>query len=168
MNSEPLYDLLAEEGATSPRRFALVLRGILQHDLRVQLPDNASLETPLRGRALTWGTLITGDLHYLERGGVHLNHFRRRYNSIEADPADVKKLLAKGAKAARGPRMGTSGYGEHDRRAFPEIERLIRSGKAGSPFGAALLLAKRNRLAGRGTVESIAKRTSDRYRREHH
>lgn len=66
----------------------------------------------------------------------------------------------------RGPAPGTvSRYGEKDGALFSEIDRLMRDSHL-SVHGAALELARAGKIAGAGTMDSRAKRLSERYRGE--
>ena len=80
--------------------------------------------------------------------------------------ADFERWLCK-ANKRRGPQSGTTGYQQSDRKMFSHISRLRREGKARSPYSAALILAREDKLAGTGAAESKAKRVSARYRKEH-
>jgi hypothetical protein len=64
-------------------------------------------------------------------------------------------------KARRGPEPGTTGYASQDQKLFPKIKSIIESGKARSPYGAAIILAED--IAGSGDPASKAKRVSIRY-----
>lgn len=59
----------------------------------------------------------------------------------------------------------TSGFMAVDRKTFPEIRRMMNAG-ARSAYGAALILAENNNLAGGGTPKSQAKRVSKLFRTE--
>lgn len=75
----------------------------------------------------------------------------------------VEECLESKAPRRRGPKPG-GGFIAKDRQRFPEIEAIIRAGKAETPNGAAVLLGES--LEGRGSEESRVKRLSSRYRRE--
>jgi len=79
--------------------------------------------------------------------------------------ADFETWFSKTFKR-RGPERGTTGYRDLDRKAFPEIRRLLKEGKARSPHAAALQLANQDRLAGTATCENIARRVAVLYRKE--
>ena len=81
--------------------------------------------------------------------------------------ADFERWLRKANRVRRGPQSGATGYQRSDRKMFPRIGRLIREAKAGSPYGAALILAREGRLGGAGAPESRAKRLAARYRKEY-
>jgi hypothetical protein len=83
---------------------------------------------------------------------------RKRRASIAA-----KQASPNGPK--RGPARGTTGFQASDRTLFPEMETMI-AGKARSPHGAALMLARDNKVAGAGHEDSKAKRLAARYRKE--
>ena len=84
---------------------------------------------------------------------------RKRRASIAA-----KQASPKGPE--RGPARGTTGFQASDRTLFPEMKTLIEAGKARSSHGAALTLARDNKVTGAGHVESKAKRLATRYRKE--
>jgi len=78
------------------------------------------------------------------------------------------KWLDKAIEVPRGPRRGTSGYYAADRKLFPTIKRMLKSGEARSTFGAALKMAREGKVAGENsTPESRAKRLADHYRERH-
>jgi hypothetical protein len=79
--------------------------------------------------------------------------------------ADFERWFHKTHKR-RGPKHDTTGYRASDRKSFPEISRLLEEGKSRSPHEAALKLAHENKLAGRGTPESKARRVAVLFRRE--
>jgi hypothetical protein len=66
----------------------------------------------------------------------------------------------------RGPRPGSTGLSDADRKQFTAISRLIKNGEARSSYGAALKLAHEGKLPGDGTNRSKAVRVSQRYRKE--
>jgi len=66
----------------------------------------------------------------------------------------------------RGPKHGTTGFRDSDRKAFPKISRLISEGEARSPHEAALKLAHQGQLVGSGTPENRARRVAVLYRKE--
>jgi hypothetical protein len=66
---------------------------------------------------------------------------------------------------SRGPTQGTTGYRALDRKLFPRITKLLKSGKVRSVHDAAMHLA--DKIAGSGTPENKAKRLSALYRKEH-
>jgi len=79
--------------------------------------------------------------------------------------ADFERWLRK-ASNQRGPQLGTTGFQAKDRKVLPSMLRLIADGKARSAFGAALVLARREELAGGGTPVSKAKRVAKLYLKE--
>ena len=80
--------------------------------------------------------------------------------------ADFVRLLRNTGKR-RGPRCGTTGFRDADRKLFPEITRMTKGGgKARSAYGAALHLADEGKIAGTGSRETKAKRVSARYLKE--
>jgi hypothetical protein len=84
--------------------------------------------------------------------------------TIEVRKNDFRRWL-QNQNLRRGPRSGTTGYQVADRKAFPEISRLMTEGEARSPYGAALILACKGKLVGGGTPETRARRVSALYRR---
>ena len=89
----------------------------------------------------------------------------RILKQIIVDTTDFERWFRKTHKR-RGPKHGTTGYRDLDRKAFPEIGRLLKEGKARSPHAAALQLANQGRLAGIATHENIARRVAVLYRKE--
>ena len=67
-------------------------------------------------------------------------------------------------KRQRGPVRGTTGFRAQDRKIFPAIAELIKSGKARSAHSAALTLA--DEIPGRGSPQNKAKRVSALYRKQ--
>jgi hypothetical protein len=84
---------------------------------------------------------------------------------IRVRRADFERWFRKTSEPRRGPKSGTTGYVEADRKAFRRISRLMKEGKARSPHGAALMIA--DELSGGGNPQNKAKRVSARYRKEH-
>jgi hypothetical protein len=68
-------------------------------------------------------------------------------------------------RAAKGPVRGEiDRFGDADRVLFPEIERLMKSQRLTSTE--AVRQIPKDKLAGRGTLDSRIRRVSDRFRRE--
>ncbi len=61
---------------------------------------------------------------------------------------------------------GTTGYKASDRKLFPAMTKLIKSGNARSYHDAASMLVNQNKVAGRAAPENKAKRLSTLYRQE--
>jgi hypothetical protein len=85
-------------------------------------------------------------------------------NSIPVPPPNFEKWLLNAPRGPRGPQPGTTGYQAVDRKLFPKIDRLIRTGRARSPYGAALLIA--DQIVGSSDEKSKAKRVSKLYRKD--
>jgi hypothetical protein len=86
-------------------------------------------------------------------------------NQIIVRPSDFEKWLRNGKKRSqRGPERGTTGFRTLDRKLFSKISKLLKTGKARSAYGAALLLHEE--IAGRASPENKARRVSARYRKE--
>ena len=85
--------------------------------------------------------------------------------TIVVRKADFDRWLKK-VNDSRGPRPGTTGYSEADRKMFRAIANLLHQGKARSAHGAAMILARSGRLAGAGTETSRAKRVANLFRTE--
>ena len=136
---------------------------IVALELPVRFPGGASLDDDL-GRGLTWRSLIIGAISAIRRNP---SFFAAWFNSITVRPAQFNKWLNKTHKRPRGPERDTTGYKEADRRVFPQISRLIKAGKARSPYGAALVLAGSKKLAGHGGPVSQAKRVTKLFNKEH-
>jgi hypothetical protein len=165
---------LVEEGAARrgepPRTvWRLALDAIAQNILPVCLLEDATLDTPFvyaYAQTLTLRGVVIDALYAVER----------RYFNPGQSPWATKlmlnrthfvKWLDKAIKVPRGPRRGTSGYYAADRKLFPTIKRMLKSGEARSPFGAALKLAIDGKVAGNSSPESRAKRLSGHYRERH-
>jgi hypothetical protein len=93
-----------------------------------------------------------------------------RVRATEQWPLEKRSARASDAqqrleRPARGPIQGTTGFQDLDRKLFPRMMKLIESGEARSPYGAALILSQE--IAGSGTIENKAKRVSAMYRKEH-
>jgi hypothetical protein len=97
------------------------------------------------------------------------NLFRHILRRIILRVSEFKNWLRNASGGRRGPLPHTTGYQASDRKAFSSITRLIKSGKARSAYGAALLLVEEGKIeiAGGGDANTKAKRLSARYRKEH-
>jgi hypothetical protein len=95
------------------------------------------------------------------------NDFRHILKQIIVRASDFPKWLSNAPSGPRGPQHGTTGYHTLDRKHFSRIDKLIRTGKARSAHDAALQLAAKDKIPGRGTLESKARRVSALYRKEH-
>jgi hypothetical protein len=93
------------------------------------------------------------------------NSVARILKAILVRRLDFERWL-KNAHDRRGPRPGTTGYQEADRKLFDCISRLLREGTAKSTYNAALLLAEQGKIQGGGTPDNKAKRVSGRYLKE--
>ena len=89
-------------------------------------------------------------------------HILRR---IMVPDSEFQRWLRAAAAERRGPRRGTTGYQWSDREQFPHIEKLMQSGAARSPYGAALQLYDQGKIKGNSRI-SAAKRVSALYRKE--
>jgi hypothetical protein len=155
-----IYDLV-ERAAVRRAMYRLdlwkdVLKALAEGELPVLNPEDGRVAwgaSQWRASADRGNDPTSGTTHALQR--------------IMVRTADFERWLRK-ANKIRGPRPGTTGlYAEADRRTFPAISRLINERKAGSAYGAALILAHDGKLAGDNTTpESKAKRVSERYRKE--
>jgi hypothetical protein len=74
---------------------------------------------------------------------------------------DFDRWLRRANRLPRGPKPGTTGFHDAARRLFPKIRKLIRTGQARSPYGAALLLVDEGLVAGNAARETKAKRISE-------
>lgn len=94
----------------------------------------------------------------------------RQLKLISVSAVQFKAWADNESLPRRGPPPGENNYRRADAKLFPEITRLIRSGRARSPYGAAMLVMERKgvaAVAGYGSRENKAKRISALYRRTH-
>jgi hypothetical protein len=98
------------------------------------------------------------------RRGSDPNDFRHILKRIIVSISHFAKWLKNAQGGTKGPQPGTTGYQVVDRKLFPKIARLIRTGRARSPYGAALLIA--DQIVGSNDEKSKAKRVSKLYRKE--
>jgi hypothetical protein len=100
----------------------------------------------------------------VDRGGDPngVAHILRQIMVLDSD---FQKWLRTAAALWRGPRRGTTGYLSFDRKLFPRIKKLVKSGAAISAYGAALLLFDEGKIKGNSRISS-AKRVSALFRRE--
>jgi hypothetical protein len=96
--------------------------------------------------------------------GSDPSSFKQILKHIIVRTADFEKWQRKARDGRRGPQPATTGYQAADRKVFPLISKLIASGQAQSPYGAALLLT--GTIAGKATPENKARRISALYRKE--
>jgi hypothetical protein len=157
---EPLMEQIDDQGRLATRH--------VQHRLN---PDQIDWLRENRGdvKALSvlldhcWARRSVLNRCFERTGHPWPPHFDPETKQSPAPAAGMATLANAASEPARHPRRGTSGYDAADRRVFSEIGSLISTGKARSPYGAALLLA--DDLAGAGTAETKAKRVSSRYRK---
>src|SRR5215470_6781411 len=71
---------------------------------------------------------------------------------------DFERWLRRANRLPRGPRRGTTGFQDADRRLLPKMRKLIETGQARSPYSAGLLLVDRGLIPGNATRETKAKR----------
>jgi hypothetical protein len=156
-----LYDLVEREAARSGvPRMALwqsVAKALVERDL----PVSSNVVS------LNW---LAGFKAAVDRYNEPNSGVIRHLKQIFVRAFDFKKWRQHGFPSrTRGPRQNTTGYQTHDRKLFRRINELRNSGKARSPYDAALQLAKANEVAPLGATtspESKAKRLSARYRKE--
>jgi hypothetical protein len=96
------------------------------------------------------------------RRGSDPNDFRHILKRIIV--SGFSKWLRNEPGGPRGPQPGTTGWQAVDRKLFPKISKLIKAGRARSPYGAALLIA--DQIVGSNDEKSKAKRVSGLYRNE--
>jgi hypothetical protein len=134
-----------------------------------ELPASNLLEKPLATAhpTMTYRDWLVGYRASVDRGNeptsLTLKHIIVRTSEFEKW---FRRWRRGASRLQRGPQPGSTGLAAADRKRFAEISRLIKTGEAGSPYGAALKLARDGKLAGAGTLESKAKRVSRLYRNE--
>jgi hypothetical protein len=79
------------------------------------------------------------------------NSFAHILKLITVTVADFNQWIRTSKRMPRGPRHGTTGFRDADRKLFPEISKLIDTGQQRSPYGAALVLADQKKIAGTAT-----------------
>jgi hypothetical protein len=164
-NTDNIFDLV-ERAAARDRIPPLQLwqetaRALIENDLAaLNLSD---LVNPAAAPALTFEKWLP-EFHAAVDRYNDPHRMARILKCIIVLKADFDRWLRKAGKLRRGPTRGVTGLGAVDRKAFPRIAQLMKAGKARSPYGAALILARDNKLAGGGTPESRAKRVAKRYR----
>jgi hypothetical protein len=110
---------------------------------------------------------LVGFRNAIDRGSDP-NEFQHILKRLIVPKAEFRNWLRKGKKREkRGPEPGTVGFQSLDRRSFPLMQKLMKNGDVRSAYGAALKLAAEHKIPGSGTPESIAKRVSARFRKEH-
>ena len=147
----------AERGLPRLEFWQKAARAMEKGDLKVRYEPGFP-RTPL------WPPWITAFRQSVERNNDP-SICARLLKLITASVPHFHTWLRSAYKLPRGPGRGTTGYREADRKLFPEISRLIKSG-ARSPYGAALKLVDEDKVAGKGTPGSKARRLSKLYRKE--
>jgi hypothetical protein len=146
------------------------LRAILEENLRplnLTLPKRHDPIGVIRSSPpQTYRDWLSGILRAVVDRRFDPNSVAHEFKKIIVRCSDFESLLRKGNIGGRGPKPGKTGLQEADRKLFAEIKRLLETGQAQSPYGAALTLA--DRLPGRKNTlpESKAKRVSALYRKE--
>lgn len=165
-----IYDLVERAAARRqvPRLevWEEVLRAVIEKKLR---PLNLSLSerpNPVANPAITWGVWFSGILQAVAARRFDPDSVAHIFRKIIVRCSDFESLLRMGNIGGRGPKPGATGLQKVDRKLFPDITRLVKSGQAQSAYGAALKLAMAKRLAGSGTDDSKARRVSALYRKE--
>jgi hypothetical protein len=163
-----IYDLVekaaAKRGIPNVDLWQDVARALVEKTLKTTQDD---LSLPLDPRVpgislLSWlvGFRAAVDRYNDPRSMAHI------LKNIFVPKPDFERWL-RNSHDRRGPRPGTTGYQEADRKLFDRMSRLLQSGEATSPYRAALLLDQTGKLKGGGTPESRAKRVSSLFRKEH-
>jgi hypothetical protein len=99
--------------------------------------------------------------------GSEPEQFRHILTRVIVHVSDFNRWLRTAPSGRRGPRRGTTGLQESDRKLFPRIDELMSSGKAQSAYGAVLWLVQSGEVDKRNADEkSVAKRISALYRKE--
>src|SRR5262249_20421246 len=155
-----IYDL-AKEAALKLRVSRWELLGEAIEALRTEklLALNLSeVINPKINLKMTYGHWLAGYRAYDPRP------FAGFFKHIIVRKSDFERWLRAEKKTRkRGPEQGTTGYRALDRKVFPSISKLIQTGRARAPHGAALQLFDEGKIKGNGR-ESAAKRVSTRYR----
>ena len=162
-----IYDLVegeaARRGVPRLKLWEEALRALIEEKLRPlnlnlsERPDAVASPTTYRG----WLNDILG---YTADRRFDPGRIAHTFRKIMVRHSDFESWLRKTKQGRRGPKPNSTGYQCRDRKLFPQIERLINSGRAQSPHGAALRIV--SKIAGSGTAESKAKRVSALYRKE--
>jgi hypothetical protein len=163
-----IYDLVEHAAArrSAPRLelWEVALRALTDKTLRPSNLDLAERPNPVASPSITYGDWLNGILHAVVSRRFDPNSVAHIFRNIIVRYSDFESLLRKGNIGGRGPKPGDTGLKSADRKLFPQLKRLIKRGKARSPYGAALTLA--DKIGGEGTRESRAKRASALYRKE--
>lgn len=140
---------------------------IITEQIRSELVPNALFAVNYENIEIDWnGLLVHGRkliptwIHVPEPPTERRSSHKR--DRTVPSPSPAAKIKLKNSR--RGPKQGTTGLQTSDRNLFPRITEQIQSGKARSPYGAALNLMAE--IAGNGTPKNKAKRVSALYRRE--
>jgi hypothetical protein len=163
-----IYDLVERAAARRhvPRLelWELVLRALIEEEL---LPSNVELSDLPNRRAsqIEYRDWFDDILNAVIDRGFDPASVWYLFKKIIVRRWDFESLPRKGNIGGRGPKPNETGFQKADRKLFPEITRLQKSGQARSPYGAALKLG--DKLAGVGTLGSRAKRVSKLFRKEH-
>ena len=147
----------AERGLPRLEFWQKAARAMEKGDLKVRYEPGFP-RTPL------WPPWITAFRQSVERNNDP-SICARPLKLITASVPHFHTWLRSAYKLPRGPGRGTTGYQEADRELFSEISSLIKRG-ARSPYGAALKLVDEDKVAGKGTRGSKARRLSKLYRKE--
>jgi len=163
--SDNIYDLVeraaARHGIARLQLWQETAKAITERELPI-LHSFSDRMSPTGGPTL--GEWLVGFRASVDRYN-DLGPRARILKQIIVDTADFERWFRKTHKR-RGPKHDTTGYRASDRKSFPEISRLLEEGKSRSPHDAALKLARENKLVGRGTPESKARRVAVLFRRE--
>jgi hypothetical protein len=157
---ENIYDLVeraaAQRGIRRLELWLKALRAIEKGELEVWI-DQRLQQPP------GWQPWIATARAAVERHNDP-NGFAHILKLITATVANFNQWLRTAYRIPRGPTRGGTGFSDADRKLFPEISNLIDTGEVRSAYGAALILA--DKMAGKATRESKAKRVSALYRKE--
>jgi hypothetical protein len=158
-----IYDLVeraaARRGVPRLELWEEALRALTEKRLK---PLNLDLSEPPNLRAspnITYGGWLSDILRATVDRRFDPARVRYLFGTIRVRLSDFESWLRKASIGSRGPRPNTTGYRDSDRRLFPRMRQLIKSGEARSAHGAAKILAEE--LKGKGTVDNKAKRVSE-------
>jgi hypothetical protein len=168
-NTSNIYDLVEREAARRgiPRLelWQAAVRAILASELLVL--DLSKRMNP-KESASTWGDWFVGFCKSVDRFNDP-NGCARILRQVCTPTAHfevwLRKWQRKVGSERRGPKRGTTGYQDVDRKLIPQMKRLLKTG-ARSPHEAATKLVAAGKVVGAGSPGSKAKRLVKLYYKE--
>ena len=127
-NTDNIFDLVeraaADDGIPRLQLWQETARALIENDIpALNLSD---LVNPTAATALTFGGWLPGFRNAVDRYNDPHRGIARVLKRIIVRKADFDRWLRKANKLRRGPARGTTGLRAVDRKAFPEISRLIK------------------------------------------